>query len=473
MNSNNKKVLDIVVVGSGMAGLNFIDKYLQNGNKINVISPSKNLNFKVKDEKKIHLLPSQMRGEYKNIGNYFRANTLSLKTNCKAIGSLNFGGLSNYWGLQMDNKIFNDQTSLKKKTFNEIKKNFFFFLKRFKIAGHFKLNKNKIYSNNFYIPEQLNKLKKIKSNLFFCTQPILGFSTSGKFKGNLNNIDEKKQKLNAKNIYKKIKKKNRITFHNFYLEKIEKKKGYIELYCKNNSKMKKYKAKKLVLACGTIATTKILMNYLNIKKEVKIKHHPRLLSVFLSRKKLNYNMNFTPSLLQIIFNSSKDHFTADLRPGNKLITKSIIDAFPIMKPFEFLINFFRKRLIFSNFLLDPKFSNLYIKKKKNNFELFSKEKKLAKVLKEKNKKIYNLLASSGIVYPFYRTFFPGYGADYHYFGSVPFQNKGKLAVNNNCQLLSSKNIYIIDGSVFNFRSNRYPLGIIAANARRVAKYLSK
>ena len=184
-------------------------------------------------------------------------------------------------------------------------------------------------------------------------------------------------------------------------------------------------------------------------------------------------MNFTPSLLQIIFNSSKDHFTADLRPGNKLITKSIIDAFPIMKPFEFLINFFRKRLIFSNFLLDPKFSNLYIKKKKNNFELFSKEKKLAKVLKEKNKKIYNLLASSGIVYPFYRTFFPGYGADYHYFGSVPFQNKGKLAVNNNCQLLSSKNIYIIDGSVFNFRSNRYPLGIIAANARRVAKYLSK
>ena len=86
MNSNNKKVLDIVVVGSGMAGLNFIDKYLQNGNKINVISPSKNLNFKVKDEKKIHLLPSQMRGEYKNIGNYFSANTLSLKTNCKAIG---------------------------------------------------------------------------------------------------------------------------------------------------------------------------------------------------------------------------------------------------------------------------------------------------------------------------------------------------------------------------------------------------
>ena len=115
MNLNNKKVLDIVVVGSGMAGLNFIDKYLQKGKKINVISPVTNNNYKIKDKKKIHLLPSQMRGEYKNIHNYFRANTLNLKTNCKAIGSLNFGGLSNYWGLQMDNKIFNDQRTLKKK----------------------------------------------------------------------------------------------------------------------------------------------------------------------------------------------------------------------------------------------------------------------------------------------------------------------------------------------------------------------
>jgi len=47
-----------------------------------------------------------------------------------------------------------------------------------------------------------------------------------------------------------------------------------------------------------------------------------------------------------------------------------------------------------------------------------------------------------------------------------------LAVNNNCQLLSSRNIYVIDGSVFDFRTNKYPLGIVAANARRIAKQLS-
>ena len=214
------------------------------------------------------------------------------------------------------------------------------------------------------------------------------------------------------------------------------------------------------------------MDFLKIKKEIKIKHHPRLLSVFFSKKKLNYNLNFTPSLFQITNNSSDGFFTADLRPGNKLITKSIIDAFPFMKPFEFIINIFRKRLIFSNFLLDSKFSNLYLKKKDNKFNLYNKKNSLVSILKKKNKKIFKLLLSKGLVLPIFKTFFPGYGADYHYFGSVPFAKKGKLAVNNNCQLLPFKNIYIVDGSVFDFRINKYPLGIVAANARRIAKYLS-
>ena len=32
-----------------------------------------------------------------------------------------------------------------------------------------------------------------------------------------------------------------------------------------------------------------------------------------------------------------------------------------------------------------------------------------------------------------------------------------------------KNIYIIDGSVFDFKINKYPLGLLMANARRIAK----
>ena len=470
MNFKKSEVKELVVVGTGIAGLSFVDKYLERGKNIHIISPESKQKFEKKANNKIKVLPSQMRGEFKNVYDYYSANNLNLSSDCKAIGALNFGGLSNYWGLQIDSYIQSNQKYLKNKTFDEIKKNFIEFLKRYKLVGSFK-EKKIIYENQFSTPPEFEILKKNKEN-FTCRKPILAFSCFKKFTGDLNKLNENKQKLTAKSIFKNIKNKKKIKIHNYYLEKISIKKGLIQLFCKNNGQKKLLITKKLVLASGTIATTKILMDFLKIKKEIKIKHHPRLLSVFFSKKKLNYNLNFTPSLFQITNNSSDGFFTADLRPGNKLITKSIIDAFPFMKPFEFIINIFRKRLIFSNFLLDSKFSNLYLKKKDNKFNLYNKKNSLVSILKKKNKKIFKLLLSKGLVLPIFKTFFPGYGADYHYFGSVPFAKKGKLAVNNNCQLLPFKNIYIVDGSVFDFRINKYPLGIVAANARRIAKYLS-
>ena len=50
--------------------------------------------------------------------------------------------------------------------------------------------------------------------------------------------------------------------------------------------------------------------------------------------------------------------------------------------------------------------------------------------------------------------------------------KTKLSVNENCQLKNNKNIYVVDSSVFNFKINKYPLGIVMANARRIGKLLS-
>ena len=214
------------------------------------------------------------------------------------------------------------------------------------------------------------------------------------------------------------------------------------------------------------------MKFLNIKHEVKIKHHPRLLSVYFSKKRIKSNLSFTPSLMQLVNKSNKDLFTADLRPGNKLITESIIDAFPYMKIFRGLINFFRYRLIFSNLLADSSNSNLFLKKNKEEYDLYTKNVNLKSNLRLKNKKVFNFLNKEGIIFPFYKTFFPGTGADYHYFGSIPFKKKGKLSVNNKCQLRSYNNIFILDGSVFDFKSNKYPLGVVAANARRVANLLS-
>ena len=170
--------------------------------------------------------------------------------------------------------------------------------------------------------------------------------------------------------------------------------------------------------------------------------------------------------------SKNDLYTADIRPGNRLITESIIDAFPYMSIFRPIINFFRKRLIFSNLLVDSSFSNIFLKKKNDHYQLYSKKLNIKKILRSKNKKIFYFLRKEKIILPIYSTFFPGFGADYHYFGTVPFKKKGKLGVNNKCQLRHHNNIFIIDGSIFNFRTNKYPLGIVVANARRIAKFLS-
>ena len=122
-------------------------------------------------------------------------------------------------------------------------------------------------------------------------------------------------------------------------------------------------------------------------------------------------------------------------------------------------------MIFSNILLDSSQSNMFLKKEKDHYLIYSKEKKAKNFLKSMSKRIFKFLLSNKIILPIYKTHYPGSGADYHYFGSIPFKNKGKLAVNNNCQLLNEKNIYIIDGSIFDFKTNKYPLGIVIANAR--------
>ena len=228
-------------------------------------------------------------------------------------------------------------------------------------------------------------------------------------------------------------------------------------------------ANKVVFASGTLATTKIIIDFLKVNKEIKVKHHQRLLSVFLAKKSLRYNLDFTPSVLQIKSKSGK--FCADVRPGNELITESLIDAYPFYRPFKFFFNFIKSRMIFSNILLDSSHSNIFIKKTKEKFEIYSKKSDAKDDLRQSNKKIFKFLFENKIIFPIFKTLYPGPGADYHYFGTIPFNNNGKLSVNDKCQLKSNKNIYIIDGSVFNFKSNKYPLGWVIANARRIGKLI--
>ena len=456
----SNRIFDILIVGSGLSSLVFAEEFLKRNSKLHIISP-RFKNKKISGDNKLNInyktLPPQMKKDFNHIQDYFNYNKFIFKkNNCNVLGSLGFGGLSNYWGLQMDKDNDSDLNSFGKKTKSQIIKNFVEILNEKSLFGSYKDYANDFEIDSFY--ERLLSKKKSEKNLII-NKSLLA----------LNNFKKKKgEELRPNLIFKKIKKK--LVIHNYFLEKIEKKGNLMKLYCTNEKKNKIFLTKKLILAGGTLSTTKLIMDYLNIKYEVPIKHHPRLTSVYLGRNKISSKLDTTPGLFQI--KNTKDTFSGDIRPANEMIIDIALKIYSFLKPFKSILMVLKNYIFFSNTLLGSKYSNLFIKKEKNYFSIYSKKKNTIRILKEKQSTILSFLKKKKIIFPFYKNFFPGIGGDYHYFGTITLGNS-KLSVNSNCQLNANKSIYIVDGSVINFKKNLYPLGFVIANAKRIAKLIKK
>ena len=462
-----KKLYDVLVIGTGLSSLAFIDSYLERNSHINVISFKKNpkIGNRLENKHIFKILPPQMIGEEKQVHNYFYFNKVFINPKNNFFGALEFGGLSNYWGLQIDKNILGDISYLTKKTQIKIYRSFIEIFKKLNLIGKLNSSVKNNYKKNEYIGEDFFKNNKD----LFLDEPILAFQKKSKKLIQLKSLNEKKDKLTPINFYNKYLKRKKIKFHNYFVESIKDDKIGVQIFCSNGKEKKIFSTKKLVLGCGTLITTKLIMDYLNISKEIKINHHPRLFSLYFSKKKWKNTMNFEPSQLHLKSRKNPDLFTADFRPGNKVIVDAIIKFKFFLAPFKFIINFLREHLIFSNIFIEPKFGNLYIKKRQDFYEVYSKNKNIKKLFKKINKMIFKFLLDTKKFFPFFLNYFPGYGADFHYFGTILMGKKGKLTVNEKCQLRNNKKIYIIDGSVLNFKKNKYPLGLIMANSRRVGK----
>ena len=463
---DKKKIYDILVVGSGLSSLTFVDSYLKRNKKIDIIS-FENKKIDTSNFGNNHIfkiLPPQMIGQKKRVNDYFFFNNIKINKNCNFFGSLEFGGLSNYWGLQIDKNIMPDILHLSKKTQNKINHCFRETINEYNLLDKISTKRDSVLKKNKYFDEDFAKI----NNHLILEEPILAYQKKVKKYLDLKSLNEAKDKFVPLNFLKYIKNK-KIIFHNYYVKEIKKQKNYLILNCSDDLKNKNFITKKLVLGCGTLITTKLIMNYLKIKNEVRINHHPRLFSLYFSKKKWKSHMSFEPSQVHLKLRKNPFLFTADFRPGNKIIINAIIRFKVILKPIKFLIDIFREYMIFSNIFLESKYGNLFIKKNNKFFEIFSKQKNLKKIFKKTSGIVYQSLSKSKKIFPFYHNYFPGFGADFHYFGTIPMNNRNKLSVNEKCQLRNNKNIYIIDGSIFNFKKNKYPLGLIIANSRRVGK----
>ena len=378
-----KKLLDAVVIGTGLSSLTFIDAYLEKKKKIEVISFTQKSRKEnnIKNKHIFKILPPQMIGSEKQVGNYFNNNKIKVNENCKFFGSMEFGGLSNYWGLQIDKNISSDIKHLKNKTKKNIHKAFLEIFNKLNLIGTVIDNKvllNNSYKKNDYISKEFFK----KNENLIVDEPILAFQKKSEKKIKLESINEQKDKLTPLNYYNKYLKKKNIKFHNYFVEKIKKNKQGLSIVCSDGRNKKIFLSKKLILGCGTLVTTKLIMDYLNISKEVKINHHPRLFSLFFSKKKWKSKMQFEPSHLHLKPKKNPYFFTADFRPGNKIIIEAIVKFKFFLQPVKFILSFFKEYLIFSNIFLESKYGNLYIKKKKISLKFIQKTKILAIYLRE-------------------------------------------------------------------------------------------
>ena len=167
------KIYDILVVGTGLSSLMFIEGFLEKNKKIDIISfrkTKKNLS-QITNNHIFRILPPQMIGEEKQVKDYFSLNKILVNKNTNFFGSLEFGGLSNYWGLQIDKNIKDDISHLKSSTQKKIIKAFIEIFKKQNLLGQY----NKTVENSFKRNQYLdNKIIK-QSKMLYPDEPILAF----------------------------------------------------------------------------------------------------------------------------------------------------------------------------------------------------------------------------------------------------------------------------------------------------------
>lgn len=467
---------ELTVIGSGLSGLSFVDSFVEKhpNKKINIISPNfygkiKNYNYE-ESFLSTRDIPPQMHDKKNKIKSFFFFNNIEIQNNLNILGSLEHGGLSNYWGTQLEADFSDTKKILTKKNQYNLVRNFYELAKKVKFIGSFK-EENYLYKNDYFIDKLFLELSKYSDENLCFKKPLLAVLNKIKKNQSLNFINRNSIKLNSINYYRKFIKKKNIKFHNYAVQEVLKVGKKIKLLCTNGKKVKIIYTNKIIFATGTIVTTKLLMKMLKIKKEVRIKEHPRLITLFFSRKKLANQLDFMPSQLQAYSSKYKELFLADFRPGNSFILRTAVQVYKLLKPFYFILDYFKDFMIFSNFLVSSKYSNIYIKIKKNKSIIFAKKNISNKILSSAHKKVFLFLKKKKIIFPFFKNFRTNEGSSYHYFGSIKIgkKNKNKLSVDQNCRLNGHKNIFIVDGSVIDFKKNKYPLGIVMANARRIAK----
>lgn len=422
----------ITIIGSGINSFFFIKTILKKGYKVNLIDidtdtetlDQRKINYKNNISPKITLKNFEDKIEIFKKYNKFSYNNFDNQS------ALSIGGLSNVWG--GTTYMFNEHELIKNKLYQFKLDNYFkyldnekFLLKKQKFDNYFEKNVNKNYYNIKY------------NNLL------------------LSNDNEP---LNVKENIKSLIKQNKIRYISGFVENIYKNGDKYKLSILSNNKIHTFSDQKIVLAAGSLSTTRLLMQLLKVNS-IRLLCTPSTQSVFLSsRRQLGLSLN---SLLTFNKNN-KDDITSSIFPLKGLNSQFFLDYIKInLKLAIPIINYFKQYVYGIYTYHSSDYSNIEIKNNNENYtvEGFGLNYSDDQLNNFYNKKMIKIpLTDKNLLQ----------GIDNHIGGSFPLEKY----FNNFNELNNFKNLYVIDGTYLNYIP---PLGytlITILNSIRIAEKIA-
>lgn len=279
--------------------------------------------------------------------------------------------------------------------------------------------------------------------------------------------------------------------HNFrYLAKqlvykFAEKTGYIEIETIDidNKERKKFYCKKLLLCAGTLGTARIVMRSLSINTLPLICNPYHTIVSFQPQLLGASNIGYQTGLSQLSLYYDTDNTDTHIAVGSVYSYRALM-AFRLLKEMPWGV---KNNLAFLKilqpalnltglFLPEYGSENKYITREKNTNSLTNDslksyyqftEKEIASSTKTKQafKKVLCSLGSIPL-----KVHNNPMGASIHYGGTLPFTQNGQSGfVQSNGLLKGCQNVYIADGSVFNFLSGKGLTFTLMAYAHTIAK----
>ena len=453
----NKKIRNIAIIGTGISAMSSIEALKDNKNlKITVFESGGDNKQKIKTKK------NNFKSSFKYNSSLFKLSkqkflkNYNIKEKNYFLSNVNcYGGLSNFWGggIEIPDKKF----LIKNKLPLNLLKNISVVKKLFNLENALskkivELRKSLFYKNIDNLKEKNFKIDNINISL------------------------DGKKTLNTKYFFDYLLKNKRIKLElNHHIERITKKNNKYSLYIKkhNEKKLLKRNYDLIILCSGTVATTIIVLRYLNFQNlKVRFYNNPIMQLCFFKPKlylKKNININFSHPLKNFHQKIGSFENKGSLIPLNFFENDHLGYSNN-----NLLINFMKKGIIAGNIFFDSKLTKNFISLKEDNpiisFTNDISKNDIFNKTKIKIKNVFNKINFFSVPIMNFKTYVTG--SDSHYTSSLfnLYVDKKKI-ITKNCELKGNKNFFILDGSVIP-KGTFYPSFLIALNAYYYAKKIA-